>query len=178
MQIAKSLITPAHLQKAEVEQIARRAAKSTASFKQLLDLMHSEQVALANRAAWCFSLAAKLRPEWTRACQSAILEILDKPDLSDGLLRNTLRILRDTELAASSFDRLAYHCFNFVEDPKQAIAIRAFSMHILGEIGCHIAEIRPEVKAIIEYHFANGAAGLRSSGRAVLRLWEKQGQLE
>lgn len=173
MQIAKILLAPVHLQKPEMEQLARQVSAEADAFASLLALMGSEEPELAARAAWCFSHAAKLRPDWTREHQKAVVDILEKPALPKGVLRNTLRILRDTQLHPDSFDKLAYHCFNFVEDPAQPVAIRAFALHILGQIGCHIADIRPEVKAIIEYHFAGGAPGLKSSAKAVLRLWRK-----
>ena len=173
MQIAETLLKPSHLQKQEMEQIACQAVKAPATFKALLSLMESGQPELAGRAAWCFSQAAKLKPDWAKAQQADIVRVLEKPGLSDGVLRNTLRVLRDMTLDPANFDQLVFHCFNFIEDPDRPVAIRAFAMHILGQIGCHIADIRSEVKAIIEYHFENGAPGLRAAGKAVLRVWEK-----
>ncbi|GAB3363769.1 hypothetical protein GCM10027566_32540 [Arachidicoccus ginsenosidivorans] len=174
MDFSKAILGPVHLQKEAAERIATSAAQSQSAFGQLLALMSSQNVLCCKRAAWCFSLAAKLRPGWTINCQKDLVALLDRENPPDGLLRNTLRILRDSRLQPAFYDRLAYHCFNFVEDPKQAIAIRAFAMHILGQIGLALPDIRSEVKAIIDYYFTGQThAGLVSSAKAVITLWNK-----
>jgi|GEM_PF-2138523 len=172
--LLKALMAPLHLRKAQAEQIAAVAARSPTFFKQLLGFMFSDNITCSKRAAWCFSLAALLRPEWTLQCQKELVTLLEKENLPDGTLRNTLRILRDGQIQPAFFDRLAYHCFNLVEDPNQAIAIRAFAMRILGDIGTTVPDIRGEVRAIIEYYFTDQAPpGLVSSAKAVLNLWKK-----
>lgn len=171
MDIEKALLKPKHLQKEVAEQIARSVSGTKKDFTDLLSLIASDNVALCKRAAWCFSLAAKLKPDWTDECQEQLVALLSKNNPQDALLRNTLRILRDCQLHRDLYDQLAYYCFEFVQDPAMPIAIRAFAMHILGQIGQALPEIRPEVKAIIEFHFEQGAAGLKSSGKSVLKAW-------
>lgn len=174
MNFSKAILGPVHLQKEAAEEIATSAAQSRKAFGQLLALMSSENVLCCKRAAWCFSLAAKLRPSWTINCQKELVALLDRENPPDGLLRNTLRILRDSRIQRTFYDRLAFHCFNLVEDPKQAIAIRAFAMHILGQIGLALPDIRSEVKAIIDYYFTDQTpAGLVSASKAVITLWNK-----
>jgi len=173
MDIEKALLRPKHLLKEDTERIAKAAAGAEKSFQDLLQLLCSENLTLSKRAAWCFSLAAGLRPDWTDQYQPALVELLSVKNPHDALLRNVLRVLRDCRLQEAVLDKLAYYCFEFVQDPKQAIAIRAFALHILGQIGCSVPEIRPEVKAIIAYYFEQGAPGLVSAGKAVLKRWEK-----
>lgn len=178
MTIEKALLTPKHLHKEQVEQIAASAALSEMDFRHLLKLMSSENVTLGKRAAWCFSLAAKLKPDWTDTCQAELVALLDIENPTDALLRNTLRILRDCTLRPDLYDKTAYYCFELVQDPGKAIAIRAFALHILGQIGRAVPEIRPEVRAIIEYHFEDGAAGLTAAARNVLTSWAKMEKSE
>lgn len=173
MDIEKALAGPAHLLKEDAERIAMAAAGAKKDFLLLRQLISSKNLILSKRAAWCFSLSAKLKPDWTDQCQPALVELLSVKDPHDGLLRNVLRVLRDCRLQAAVYDKLAYSCFEFVQDPGQAIAIRAFALHILGQIGCSVPEIQSEVKAIIAYYFEDGAPGLVSAGKTVLRRWEK-----
>lgn len=173
MTIENALLAPKHLDKEQVEQIAVSATRSEIDFRHLLKLMSSQNLTLGKRAAWCFSLAAKLKPGWTDSCQAELVALLDMENPQDAVLRNTLRILRDCTLHPDLYDKTAYYCFELVQDPGKAIAIRAFALHILGQIGRAVPEIRPEVRAIIEYHFEDGAAGLTSAARNVLTTWEK-----
>lgn len=173
MNIEKELLTTSHLQKEEVGRIAKAAASSKKLFLQLLQLTRSSNVILSKRAAWCLSLAAKLRPDFTDDSQEALVDILYVENPPDGLLRNILRILRDCRIHPDLYDRVAYSCFEIVQNPKAAIAIRAFALYLLGQIGEALPEIRPEVKAIIEYHFENKDPGLSCAATNVLNSWAK-----
>lgn len=171
--IENTLRGPMHLEKSRAAEIALEASRSEKQFRHLLGLIASDDVTLAKRAAWCFSLAAGQRPDWTANCQGELVGLLDSPQ--DGILRNTLRVLRGcgSGLLPELYDKTAYYCFEFVQDPKRAIAIRAFALHILGQISLAVPEIRPEIREIIDYYFMEGAAGLTSAGKTVLKALAK-----
>lgn len=178
MQLTEALLTGRHLSKNEAECIAAAAGRTYDGFVKLLGWMEAPEPILSKRAAWCFSLAAKLRPDWAQNCQQRLIGLLARDNPSDGLLRNTLRVLRDCSLHPESIDSLAYYCFEFTQDLGCPIAVRAFAMHILGKIGLVVPEIRHEVKSIIDYHFEEAPAGMRSAGKAVLRLWQRAGDVQ
>ena len=181
MQIEKALLAPVHLRKEEAERIARAATGSKKEFAHLLLLMSAGNLTCSKRAAWCFSLTAALKPGWVDDCQPSLVACLALPDPPDALLRNTLRILRDCIIRPALYDQVAFHCFELVQDPRKAIAIRAFALYILGQIGTAVPEIQSEVKAIMAYYFNEEAVsgqrqhpGLLTAARKVGKAWAKK----
>jgi hypothetical protein len=41
-------------------------------------------------------------------------------------------------------------CFQYLENPKESIAVRAFSMRVLGKLHSKYPEIKEELKTLVE----------------------------
>jgi len=64
---------------------------------------------------------------------------------------------------------LMNHCFGYLEDPKESIAVKVYSMEILYEMSKVIPEIRNELRHLTEENMRYGSAGIRSFGSKILR---------
>ena len=173
MDIALELTGPSKLDKKTAMNIAKRAAGSKKCFRQLLGIILSENKICAGRAAWCFSLAAELNRDWADTMQAELIALLALNGPEDMVLRNVLRTLRGCKILSEHFDAVAFYCFDYLEDERQSIAIRAFALHILGQICKSVPELKPELKAIINFRFLDehkkSSAGLKSAARTVLK---------
>ncbi len=64
-------------------------------------------------------------------------------------------------------------CFKFIEDPKTAIAVKAFSLHLLHQLSKTYPEILPELKLVIEDKLDNETAAFKSVARKILKPSKK-----
>ena len=49
-------------------------------------------------------------------------------------------------------------CFRYVASPKEAVAVKAFSLTVLGNLAKLYPEILPEIKLLIEAQLPNQTA--------------------
>ena len=64
-------------------------------------------------------------------------------------------------------------CFNYMIDPKEAVAIRAFSMTVCANICKEVPELCEEMLTVIPYLLENGSSGLCNRGNKVMDLLKK-----
>lgn len=64
-------------------------------------------------------------------------------------------------------------CFAYLESPAEALAIKVFSMTVLGNLAKLYPEIIPELKLLIEDQLPYQTAGFKSRGKKVLKVLEK-----
>ena len=64
-------------------------------------------------------------------------------------------------------------CFELLNNPMEAIAVRIFAMEILWNITRNYPELAPELALVIREHLPNGSAGFKSKGRKTLKRIEK-----
>ena len=57
------------------------------------------------------------------------------------------------------------HCFNFIKDPKEAVAVKAFSLTVLENVSRQYPEILPEIKLIIDAMWEQETAAFRSRAK-------------
>lgn len=166
-----ALFGEAGLPKATMEKIAMAATKSPDRLTELVKALSHEKYRICQQAAWCLSLIAEKRPALIYPYFARFMTILETHEKqSPGTLRNTLRILKLLEIPGAYEEKIVYHCFELVEDLHQPIAIRAFSLDLLGRISLHITDIQGELRDLIDYHYDNSASGFKSSARHVLKL--------
>jgi hypothetical protein len=60
-------------------------------------------------------------------------------------------------------------CFNYVESPTEAVAIKAFSLTILGKLAKKYPEIIPEIELLISHQSAHETAAFKVRAKKLLR---------
>jgi hypothetical protein len=79
-----------------------------------------------------------------------------------------VRLLQFTEIPKRYQGRVMNTCFGFIEDPGEAIAVKAFSLTVLENLSRAYPGILPEIKTIIEARWEQETPAFRSRARKIL----------
>ena len=60
-------------------------------------------------------------------------------------------------------------CFQYLQSPKEAVAIKAFSLTVLGKLANKYPEIIPEIKLLIEEQLPQQTAAFKSRAKAFMK---------
>jgi hypothetical protein len=60
-------------------------------------------------------------------------------------------------------------CFEFLQSAETPIAVKAFSLTILGNLAAEYPEIRGELKLIIEEQWEHATPAIRSRAKRILK---------
>jgi hypothetical protein len=113
-----------------------------------------------------------------RACPGLItpyikkmLQLLDKP-VHDAVKRNTVRVLQNFYIPKSLQGLAVKQCFRLVEG-NEPIAIKVFSITLLGNIAQEHPELKHELKMLIETQIPYASKGFLSRATKVLKALDK-----
>lgn len=85
------------------------------------------------------------------------------------MIRNTVRLLQDVEIPRRYHGHVMSVCFEFIQRPETPIAVKAFSLTILGDLAAGYPDIRGELKLIIEEQWEQATPAFRSRAKKVLK---------
>lgn len=139
-------------------------------FSLLVDAFLNSEYRITQRAAWPLSYSVKKHPELIKPHLKKIITNLKKPKIHDAVKRNTVRFLQFIEIPKSLHGITLDNCFKLLQDKKEPIAIKVFSMTVLGNLALEYPELKGELIAIIEDQMPYGSAGFISRGKKVLKL--------
>ena len=138
-------------------------------FDELMDIFFNAHYRINQRAAYILSLHYEKDQTTILPYVEAIVLNLKKPNLTDAVKRNTIRILQfidiDEKLEGETYDI----CFNFLISKDEPIAIKAFSMRVLANICKNHPELKHELIPIIEDMIPYGSPGIKSRGKKILK---------
>jgi hypothetical protein len=154
--------------------ITTYAASSTVRFKELMNCFASDNARLSQRAAWCVNWAGKKYPQMLAPYVDLLVDRLQHPQANDSVQRNALRVLTDITIPEKHHGNLMNICFAFIEEPKTATAVKAFSLHMLRKLSKYYPEILPEVQLLIEDRIDNETPAFKSAAKQILKLKVKK----
>ncbi len=158
--------------KALIKEIVQYIGSDKNRFKALMDLFFEKNIRLSHRASWAVGYCGVDHPKLIYPYLEKMIDYLEKP-IHNAIKRNTTRILAEIEIPEKLLGRVADICFRFLDDPKEAIAVRVFSMSVCYNITLKEPELANELKIIIEDHYPHGSAGFKVRARRVLKALEK-----
>ena len=130
--------------KAQCMAIKTEVLKNADKMNDLMKCFFSKDERLGQRAAWPVSYIAIEKPNLIYPYLSNMVHVLDKPH-HDAVLRNTVRILSNIQIPKDLEGEVYEKCFNFLIQPKLAIAIRVFSMTVCTNIALKYPELKDEL---------------------------------
>lgn len=142
-------------------------------FDELFDVFLANEKIIAHRAAWAVSYAVEAHPALIQKHLGALIKHLRHPNLHDGILRHSTRILERQNIPEEYHGRLMDACFWFLEEPTVAVAIKAFSLGILGKLAKTYPEIIPEIRLLIEAQVKDASPGFKSKSNSVLKTLDR-----
>ena len=155
--------------KSQCSKIVAYISNHQQRFDELVSLFLHDEYRVTQRAAWPLSYCAAAHPNLVKKHLKKIIRNLKKPGIHNAVKRNTVRLLQDNYIPQSIRGEVMDICFTNVADPKEAVAVKAFSLTILSRFTQQYPEIFPEIKLLIEDQMLHQTAAFTSRAKNVLK---------
>ncbi len=140
-------------------------------FAELIDLFFNDVYRVGQRAAWPVSYSGRAHPELITPYIKKMLKNLENP-VHDSVKRNTLRVLQNFDIPKSLQGLAVKQCIRMVES-NEPIAIKVFSITLLGNIAKQHPELKSELRMLIETQIPYASKGFLSRASKVLKSLDK-----
>ncbi|MES2691321.1 MAG: hypothetical protein V4658_13010 [Bacteroidota bacterium] len=138
-------------------------------FKQLIALLQSDNQRLVQRASWPLSLIVENNPELVYPHLPLLLKLLDKP-LHVAYKRNMFRLLRGMKAIPEKYHAQVIDlCMRAIPNINDAAAVRAFAIHVTGNLVSIYPELANELGILLEPLAGHELPSIRSSAKHVLK---------
>ena len=102
-----------------------------------------------------------------------LIKNLQQPNLHDAVKCNTVRLLQEIDIPQKYHGAIMDICFRYVESVNEAVAVKAFSLTILGKLSKQYPKIIPEIKLLIEDQLPHQTAAFKSRAKILLKQFSK-----
>jgi len=137
-------------------------------FSILMDLFFHDEYRVVQRSAHVLSSVVEKNPKLIQPYFEKIIEYIQVDKTPVAVQRNILRLLQFVEVPKRYHGQLIDVCFNFILDPKAAIAVRAFSMFVANNIVENYPEVKTEFLLILENMSPDEPPAIKSRLRKLL----------
>lgn len=155
--------------KAQANKIIRWIGSDQERFDELFRIFLNDEYRVVQRAAWPLSYCVINHPVLIRKHFAKMIANLEKPGVGDAVKRNTLRLLQHIDLPEKYQGPILNLCLDYINDPREKIAVKAFALAILGRLYEYYPEIGPELKTIIESRWDYETPAFHSRARKILK---------
>lgn len=136
--------------RANVDRILKWIGNDAMRFDQLMSLFLHDEYRIVQRAAHVIGTIADTQPALLQQHLAAMVDRMQEPGLPVAVKRNVVRVLQFLEIPETLHGPVMNTCFELLADPKESVAVRAFSMTVLANLARHYPEIKQELKVLIE----------------------------
>lgn len=154
--------------KANCQKIIDWVGNDISRFNQLFKLFINDEYRVSQRAAWPMSYCVIAHPGLMKNNFEKLIKNLEKKGIHDSVKRNTVRFLQQINIPSTFEGTIMNLCFQYVESPDEAVAIKAFSLTILGNLAKKYPEIIPEIKLLIENQLPYQTAAFKQRAKKLL----------
>jgi hypothetical protein len=155
--------------KANCMVVVEWVGSSQQRFDELFALFLYDEYRVTQRAAWPVSYCAEAHPAFIKKNFAALIKKLRQPNLHDAVKRNTIRLLQYVDIPKKYQGPVMDICFGYVASPTEAVAVKAFSLTVLGNLAKLYPEIIPEIKLLIEDQLPHQTPAFISRAKAFLK---------
>lgn len=155
--------------KPQMEKITRYVGNDPKRFAELVDVFLAGPYRVTQRASWPLSYCVEYNPSLIKPHLKKILNYLYKEGEHVAVKRNILRLLQYITIPRSLQAKTINLCFDFLNNPKEPIAVRVFTMTVLGNLAKENEDLKNEIIMVIEDQLPYGSAGFLSRGKKVLK---------
>jgi len=157
--------------KEQCNKIVKWVGNDKKKFTELFRLFLHSEYRVTQRAAWPLSYCVIAHPCFMKHHFQELLDNLQKSNLHDSIKRNTVRLLQTADIPEKHEGAVMEICFKYLESPVEAVAIKAFSLTVLGILAKKYPEIVPEIKLIIEEQLPHQSAAFKSRAKNFLKAF-------
>lgn len=143
-------------------------------FDALIDLFLNDEYRVVQRAAWPMSYCVIDHPSLINKHWNKIISNLSKPGIHVAVKRNTVRFMQDIDIPEVYHGDVMNICFNYMESFEEPLAVKVFSMSVLGKLAKQYPQIIPELKLIIEQQLPHQTVAFHSRAKKILKEINKK----
>ena len=158
--------------KEDVQAVRDFICETPDRFAELMSFFLGADQKVAQKAAWVLDHTFEKRPFLVVPYTADLIEVLGHQK-HPAIYRNSLKILAELDLPEDLLGAAADHAFNFLLDPKAAIAVRVHAMTVLWNIVKKEPELAPELRMVLEDQIPHGSAGFKNRGQKILKAIHK-----
>ncbi len=144
---------------------------SAKKMKALMHFFFHDNLQYCQRSSWSVGVIGVENHKLVAPYLEQMVKTLDNPK-HDAVARNILRIFEDIDLPEDLEGHLCDKCFDYVENPKHAIALRAFGLTVLQKIARSYPELQSELVALVKEIMPMGSAAIKVRCRRVLKEFD------
>lgn len=137
-------------------------------FNELFNLFLNDEYSVTQRAAWPKSYCVIAHPEFMKNNFGKLIQKLKKPGIHNSIKRNTVRLLQEINIPGKYEGEIMEICFKYVESPTESVAVKAFSLTILGKFSKKYPEIIPEIKLLIQDQIPHQTAAFKGRAKKLM----------
>jgi hypothetical protein len=158
---------------AQTNRIIKYIGNDEIRFGELVRLFFKDEYRLTQHAAWPMSYCIRNHPFLARPYLKKFIDRLSDRDSHPASRRNIIRLFQFVEIPKRLQGKLMDICFQFVSNPDEAIAVKAFSLRVLENLSSIYPEILYELKSIIQARWMYESPAFRSRGKKILQKVER-----
>lgn len=156
--------------KSQTAKLVTYVGNNTKRFSELFTIYLEGPYVVTQRAIWSIAICVENHPELIKPHLLKALSMLKKPGIHPAVKRNTLRFLQFIELPKKLHGTVVNFCFQFLQDTKEPVAVKAFSITVLTKIICDEPELQRELRLILEDQMPYASPAFTSRARKVLMI--------
>ncbi|MCG2616572.1 hypothetical protein LZZ85_19895 [Terrimonas sp. NA20] len=142
---------------------------SPVRFAELIELFLKDEYRVVQLAAWPISYVVESHPALIRKHLPKIIKNLERKDTHPAVRRNTIRLFQHIDIPEKYQGTVMNLCFEYVCDPTEKAALKAFSLTVLENLSKQYPEIKPELKTIIEERWDTETPAFRSRAKKIMK---------
>jgi hypothetical protein len=154
---------------AQRNRIVRYIGNDKTRFRELVKLFFQGEYRLTQHAAWPLSYCIQNQPDLVKPHLKKFIDKLLDQHAHPAVKRNIIRLFQFIIIPKKYHGRVMDLCFHFINSPGEAIAVKAFSLHILENMSKTYPEIFSELKSVIEARWDFESPAFRSRARKIVK---------
>lgn len=147
--------------KDKTEQIVEYVEGDADRFRELVELFFAGPYRMTQHAAWPISVVAEKRPELLVPYLNKLTDQLPKKDVHPAVKRNVVRLLQFVEIPKRLRGKVYSHCLDLIADPKEPIAVKAFSITVAASIAKTESALMDELKLVARLLLKGASPGIK-----------------
>jgi hypothetical protein len=155
-----------------VTNVVNQIGNNKVLFEDLLDCLTSKDEVLQFRASWALSIFYDNGYSIVKDYAFNYMDVIENHDVK-GVKRTILRIFQWIPIPENIQGRLTDYSFRVAANPKESIAVRAFSLQILYNMYLVYPELKNEIKLICNEMKINGSGGLKNRATKIDNFLQK-----
>jgi hypothetical protein len=165
MDIREALI--AEHSKAQTFKIVAYIDGDVDRFAELMRLFLGDTYRLSRRSAWAVGNCVERHPDLIKPYYPKLFTQLERTDVHAAVKRNIVRLLQFVTVPKRYKGRVFDACYDLIDDPKESIAVRCFSLTVAAKVANNSPELLNELRMVSTKYPQADSAGFRSRMRQV-----------